>query len=48
MMESSDKMWHTGEGNGKPLLYSYLENPMNRSVQLSCSVVSDSLQPPGL
>ena len=22
-------MWSTGEGNGKPLQYSYLENPMN-------------------
>ena len=29
MMESSDKMWSTGEGNGKPLQYSCLENPMN-------------------
>ena len=28
-MESSDKMWSTGEGNGKPLQYSCLENPMN-------------------
>ena len=28
-MESSDKMWSTGEGNGKPLQHSYLENPMN-------------------
>ena len=28
-METSDKMWSTGEGNGKPLQYSYLENPMN-------------------
>ena len=25
----SDKMWSTGEGNGKPLQYSCLENPMN-------------------
>ena len=23
-------MWSTGEGNGKPLQYSCLENPMNR------------------
>ena len=30
MMESSDKMWSMGEGNGKPLQYSCLENPMNR------------------
>ena len=28
-MESSDKMWSAGEGNGKPLQYSCLENPMN-------------------
>ena len=28
MVESSDKMWSTGEGNGKPLQYSCLENPM--------------------
>ena len=29
MVESSDKMWSTGEGNDKPFLYSCLENPMN-------------------
>ena len=29
IMESSDKMWSTGEGNGKPLQYSCLKNPMN-------------------
>ena len=29
MVESSDKTWSTGEGNGKPLQYSFLENPMN-------------------
>jgi len=28
MVERSDKMWPTGEGNGKPLQYSCLENPM--------------------
>ena len=28
-MESSGKMWSTGEGNSKPLQYSCLENPMN-------------------
>ena len=28
-MDSSDRMWPTGEGNGKPLQYSCLENPMN-------------------
>ena len=29
MVESSDKTWSTGEGNGKPLPYSCLENRMN-------------------
>ena len=29
MVKSSDKTWSTGEGNGKPLQYSCLENPMN-------------------
>ena len=29
MMERSDRTWSTGEGNGKPLQYSCLENPMN-------------------
>ena len=29
MMDSSDKMWSTGEKNGKPFQYSCLENPMN-------------------
>ena len=28
IVESSDKMWSTGEGKGKPLQYSCLENPM--------------------
>ena len=27
--ERSDRMWSTGEGNGKPLQYFCLENPMN-------------------
>ena len=30
MVERFDRMWSTGEGNGKPLQYSCLENPMNR------------------
>ena len=29
MVERPDRMWSTGEGNGKPLQYSCLENPMN-------------------
>ena len=29
MVERSDRMWSTGEGNSKPLQHSCLENPMN-------------------
>ena len=29
MVERPDRMWSTGEGNGKPLQYSCPENPMN-------------------
>ena len=29
MVERSDRMWSIGEGNGKPLQYPCLENPMN-------------------
>ena len=29
MVERSDRMWSTGEANGKPLQYSCLENPIN-------------------
>ena len=29
MVESSEKTWSTGEGNGNSLQYYYLENPMN-------------------
>ena len=29
MVERSDRMWSTGEGNSKPLQYSCLENSMD-------------------
>ena len=29
MVERSDRAWSTGEGNGKPLQYSWPENPIN-------------------
>ena len=35
MVERSDRMWSTGEGNGKPLQYSCLENPMNSVKRLN-------------
>ena len=34
VVERSDRMWSTGEGNGKPLQYSCLENPVNSSPKL--------------
>ena len=32
-VESSDKMWSAGGGNGNPLRYSCLENPMNSMIR---------------
>ena len=29
ILERSDRMWSTGEGNGKPLQFSCLQNPMS-------------------
>ena len=31
MVERSDRMWSTGEGDGKPLQYSCLENPKRQN-----------------
>ena len=41
MVESSDKMWSTGEGNGKPLQYSCLENTMNSMKRQKDSTLKD-------
>ena len=43
MVESSDKMWSTGEGNGKPLQYSCLENPMNSMRRQKDRTLKDEL-----
>ena len=43
MVESSDKMWSTGEGNGKPLQYSCLENPMNSMKRQKDRTLKDEL-----
>jgi len=43
MVKSSDKMWSTGEGNGKPLQYSYLENPMNSMKRQNDMTLKDEL-----
>ena len=42
-MESSDKMWSTGEGNGKPLQYSCLENPINSMKRQKDRTLKDEL-----
>ena len=43
MVESSDKTWSTGEGNGKPLQYSYLENPMNSMKRQNDRILKEEL-----
>ena len=43
MVESFDKMWSTGEGNGKPLQYSWLENPMNSMKRQKDRTLKDEL-----
>ena len=43
MVESSDKTWSTGEGNGKPLQYSCLENPMNSMKRQNDRTLKDEL-----
>ena len=43
MVESSDKMRSTGEGNGKPLQYSCLENPMNSMKRQKNGTLKDEL-----
>ena len=43
MVESSDKTWSFGEGNGKPLQYSWLENPMNSMKKQKYRTLKDEL-----
>ena len=43
MVEGSDKMWSTGEGNGKPLQYSCLDNPMNSMKRQTDRTLKDEL-----
>ena len=43
MVESSDKTWSTGEGNGKPLQHSCLEKPMNSMKRQKDSTLKDEL-----
>ena len=43
MVESSDKMWSTGEGTGKPLQYYCLQNPMNSMKRQKDRTLRDEL-----
>ena len=43
MVEMSDRMWSTGEGNGKPLQYSCLENPMNSRKRQNARILKEEL-----
>ena len=43
MVESSDKVWSIEEGNGKPLQYSCLENPMNSMKRQKDRTLKDEL-----
>ena len=43
MVERSDRMWSTGEGNGKPPQYSCLENPMNSMKRQKDRTLKDEL-----
>ena len=43
IVERSDRMWSTGEGNGKPLQYSCLENAMNRMKRQNDRILKEEL-----
>ena len=43
MVERSDRMWSTGERNGKPLQYSCLENPVNSMKRQKDKILKDEL-----
>ena len=43
MVERSDRMWSTAEGNGEPLQYSCLENPMNSMKRQNDRILKEEL-----
>src|SRR5574339_84508 len=43
MVESSDKTWFTGEGDGKPLQHSCLENPTNSMKRQNDRILKEKL-----
>ena len=42
-MKRSDRIWSTGEGNGKPPQYSCLENPMNSMKKQNDKILKEEL-----
>ena len=43
IVERSDTMWSSGEGNGKALQYSCLENPMNSMKRQNDRILKEEL-----
>ena len=43
MVERSDRMWSTAEGNGKPLQYSCHDNPMNSMKRQNDRILKEEL-----
>ena len=43
MVERSDRLWSTGEGNSKPLQYYCLEKPMNSMIRQKDRTLKDEL-----
>ena len=43
VVERSDRVWSTGEGNGKALQYSCLENPMNSMKRQNYKILKEEL-----
>ena len=43
MVARSERLWSTGEGNGKPLQYSCLENPMNSMKRQNDRILKEEL-----
>ena len=43
MVDRSERMWSTGKGNGKPLQYSFFENPMNSMKRQNDRILKEEL-----
>ena len=44
MVESADKTWSSGEEDGKPLQYSFHENPLNKMKRQKDRTLKEELQ----